>query len=168
MSTNKNNPDKFLSPIFCWDVYSMYLHEKKQIAQKSNDFHALQKLHQQYHWQVELESILVNAYEALVVTDTQKIIRWVNEGFTKMTGYPAYTSIGKSPAFLQGRNTSAETKKRIRQKLSEQIPFSENIINYRKNGEEYVCHVEIHPLINDKDQLTHFLALEREILSDKA
>lgn len=152
-----------LSPIFCWDIYTMHLYEKKEMAKKSNDLYALQRLHRQFNWQAELESLLVNPYEAIVVTDAQQIILWVNEGFVKMTDYPAYTAIGKTPGFLQGKNTSTETKRRIKRKFSEHTPFSENVINYRKNGEEYLCHVEIHPLINDENQLTHYLALEREV-----
>ena len=155
-----------LSPIFCWDIYAMHLYEKKEVARKTNDLHSLQKLQQQFRWEMEVESLLVSAYEAIVVTDAQQVIRWVNEGFTKMTGYPAYTSIGRTPGFLQGKNTSAETKNRIRQKLAERKPFAADIINYRKNGEEYLCHVEIYPLLNDKNQLTHFVALEREVQSE--
>lgn len=162
MSASKNEPEKVLSPILCWDVYSMFLLERKNEARKNDDLRSLEKLHQQFHWQIELAPLLSTPYEALVVTDTQQIIRWVNDGFAQMTGYPANFALGRKPVFLQGKKTSLQTKELIRNKLAEKKPFAADIINYRKNGEEYLCHVEIHPLFNYKNHLTHFLALERE------
>ncbi|MDF9798068.1 PAS domain S-box-containing protein [Catalinimonas alkaloidigena] len=164
MSVSKNIPEKVLSPILCWDVYSMFLLERKNEAKKNNDLRSLEKLHKQYHWQIELEAILSSSYEALVVTDSQQTICWVNDGFTQMTGYPASFALGRRPVFLQGKNTSPETKALIRQKLVQKKFCAADIVNYRKNGEEYLCHVEIHPVFDNQNQLAHFLALEKEAL----
>jgi len=163
MSTNKMDPERMLSPFSSWDVYAMHLHECRVTAKKNDDLQNLLKLHDRYKWNIDLEVLLQQPYEALVLTDMDKQICWVNPGFAKMTGYPAQHAMGKDPKFLQGKNTSADTKAFIRKKLESEKPFAADVINYRKNGEEYICHVEIHPLLNYKKELTHFLALEREV-----
>jgi hypothetical protein len=47
--------------------------------------------------------------------------------------------------------------------LSANKPFSASITNYRKNGEAYLCKVKIVPLYNKANQLTHYIAFEREV-----
>ena len=122
---------------------------------------ALQDLHQ---WENNVEHLLHNHdYEALVLTDHKQVIRWVDWGFAKMTGYPPTYAIGRYPKFLQGRNTSPETRNRIRKGLKGLESFTEVIVNQRKNREEYKCEITIFPLRNQQKQVTHFLALENEI-----
>jgi PAS domain-containing protein len=55
-----------------------------------------------------LESVVVNANDAIIITDTEPInlpgpcIVYVNEAFTRMTGYQPQEVIGKTPRILQG------------------------------------------------------------------
>lgn len=162
MSNKKNVSEKIISPLLSWDVYAMFLYEQREKVTVHDDLSALLQLHKQHQWQIELEELLEQPYEALVVTDIQQVICWVNDGFEKMTGYTPSFAIGRKPIFLQGKNTSMQTKSEIRQQLAEKKACQADIINYRKNGEEYMCHVEIVPVFNYLNQHTHFLALERE------
>ena len=151
-------------PLLCWDIYSMFLLRKGKDLQKENDLELLQSFHRKHQWNTDLKALLENSYEALILTDARQNIQWVNKGFTKMTGYSAHYTIGKTTVFLQGANTSPETRKRIREKLMERVTFTETVVNYRKNREEYLCEVTITPLLNSKNELTHFIALENEVV----
>ena len=102
-----------------------------------------------------------NDYEALIITDKNQNIIWVNDGFSKMTGYPKKEALNKTPKFLQGEKTSAETKKKIWQNILLDKPFKEVIINYKKDQTPYKCEVKILPLYNK--QTTHYIAFERKI-----
>lgn len=153
-----------IHPIFCWDVYTMYKGDSLPSEVNQQHLDTLTAFRKEHSWQVDLDSILVSSYDALVLTNAQIKIEWVSEDFEKMTGYAPHEAIGKSPKMLQGINTSEASKKRIREKLKENTSFAENLINYRKNGEEYQCRVEIHPIYNRYHQITHYLALETEIL----
>jgi len=150
-------------PLLCWDIYSMFLLKKGKDLQKDNDLLLLESLNKKHHWNTDLKALLANSYEALILTDARQKIQWVNKGFTKMTGYSAHYTLGKTSVFLQGANTSLETKKCIREKLMERITFTETVVNYRKNHEEYLCEVTITPLLNSKNEITHFIALENEV-----
>ena len=82
-----------------------------------------------------------------------------------MTGYHKNYALGKKPSFLQGEKTSEATKQKIREKLKTEHGYEGSILNYRKNGEAYRCRIKIIPLYDSKKQLTHFIALERELLA---
>lgn len=146
-----------------WDIFCLYGSGMTGHPEEESDLDVLRRFQRKFRWQTDLDKILAAGYQALVLTDSQQHIQWASEGFLAMTGFPREFATGRSPRFLQGKNTSGETLHRIRQQLLLHKPFTETITNYRKNGEEYLCQVTIFPVKNNKGQLTHFLALEKEI-----
>lgn len=98
---------------------------------------------------------------AVILTDKDRRIQWVNEDFTQITGYALAEVIGKKPgALLHGPLTEEESVRRIRKGLEGAYPIRENITNYRKNGEAYLCKLIIHPVFNEENELTNFIAFE--------
>jgi len=97
---------------------------------------------------------------AVIVTDADRRILWVNDDFTYITGYALTEVLGKKPSILQGPNSEKEVMRRIRKGLESQIPVKDVITNYRKNGEEYPCKLVIHPIFNENRALTNFIAFE--------
>ncbi len=152
-----------IAPLHCWDIFSMHLTNLAIKGKTQVELANLQKYQHRYDWNIDLEKTLNAPYEALVLTDSVVCIQWVSDGFTRMTGYSKKEVIGKSPKMLQGINTTKLSRDRVRQKLFDPNPFTEEIVNYRKTGEEYICRVEIHPIFNTSNHLSHYLALEQEI-----
>ena len=97
---------------------------------------------------------------AVILTDAARRIMWVNDDFTKITGYALNEVVGRKPSILQGPKSEQEVIRRIRQHLNSQVPFREEITNYRKNGEEYLCKLVIHPVFSIQNELTNFIAFE--------
>ncbi|MBV6655813.1 MAG: helix-turn-helix domain-containing protein [Mameliella sp.] len=98
---------------------------------------------------------------AVILTNANRRILWVNDDFTHITGYTLPEVVGKSPGgILQGPKTEPEAVNQIRQGLISELPFRGEITNYRKNGEEYLCRLVIHPVYNEQHQLTNFIAFE--------
>lgn len=151
------------APLLSMDLYSKNFHHSLELEKRRLDLSYLLQLEPDLNSFFDHKLILQQDYDALVLTDTYQNITWVNKGFTKMTGYPAGFALGKSPKFLQGVNTSNETVQRIRQQLGNQGIFSEIVINYRKNQEEYKCEITIIPLFDHNHSLTHYLAIEKEV-----
>ncbi|UZD23562.1 PAS domain-containing protein [Algoriphagus halophytocola] len=147
-------------PLLSWDISSPYYRVKQQ---KSEELQLLMKFAREYSWSIDLRRELSTPYEALVLTDLDQNIVYVNPGFQAMTGYSPDFAIGKKPTFLQGKSTSLTTRNQIRAKLSAEIPFSGSLVNYRNNGEAYLCEISIFPLHNSSHELTHFLAIEKEL-----
>lgn len=133
---------------------------------ENSDYELLEKFSQFRNWSFDLNKIkrfLQNRKNTIVITCEKEKIEWVSKGFTRMTGYDSEEAIGNSPKFLQGKNTSVETRKAIRSKLIIQEKFSGKVINYRKNGEQYICKVEIFPVYDTQNDLVNFVAFEHEV-----
>jgi PAS domain S-box-containing protein len=146
--------------LLSYDVSSIGLSNLKE---RATDKTTLEKLAKKFAWQIDFTTVFSNDFQALVLTDTARHILWVNKGFELMTGYKMHEAVGRKPNFLQGKNTDEATRMRFRESLMMGKEFSLNITNYRKNGEEYLCKVQIFPLRNTQNQIIHFLALEQEI-----
>lgn len=152
-----------VTPLKCWDFLSMHLSDLADSGKRKQELDTLKKYQDRHQWKVNLNAILERPYEALVLTNPNILIQWVSDGFTKMTGYEKSEVLGKNPNLLHGENTSSISKRRVQKNLFNQDLFTEDLVNYRKNGEEYICRIEIYPIINVANKLCHYLALEREI-----
>ena len=56
----------------------------------------------------------------------------------------------------------------IREQLFYNHTFSGSLLNYRKNGEPYLCQISIFPIYDAKERLDNFIAFEKEIPVDKS
>jgi len=98
---------------------------------------------------------------AVILTDPHQRIVWVNDDFTAITGYSLGEAIGRIPGkFLQGPKTEPEVIDRIRKAIQQRLPFRDQLTNYRKNGEPYVCKLVIHPIFDRNQELINFVAFE--------
>ncbi len=97
---------------------------------------------------------------AVILTNAERKILWVNDDFTHITGYALNEVLGKKPSLLQGPESEEEAISRIREGLSELMPIKDEVTNYRKNGEAYLCKLVIHPILDADHNLTNFIAFE--------
>lgn len=155
---------ELVAPLLCWDIVSMkWGHQHDKI----HDLTTLYDLAEEYHWTTNLYHTLNVNFDALIITDASQEIQWVSKGFEKMTNYSIGHSIGQRPTFLQGEKTCAATTAEIRESLKVNQVTKANLINYRKSGEEYLCQLQITPLFDGNNHLSHFLAVEKELKLSK-
>ncbi|WAC02629.1 PAS domain-containing protein [Lacinutrix neustonica] len=158
----KNTPLR--APLKSWDLYALYLQRQAEAFTTNTEIEILNEFKEKFNWSFDVEKALKeNTFEAIVLTNIDQEIQWVNKGFVQMTGYAANYSKGKRPKFLQGENSSIAALKVIRDNIKKELHFKERVINYRKNGQEYVCDIEIFPLKNEAGKVSHLLALENEV-----
>ncbi|GAA5115548.1 response regulator [Luteolibacter yonseiensis] len=101
---------------------------------------------------------------AVVITDATGHIEWVNEGFTKISGYTRDEVIGKIPgAFLQHADENPPAKAYMSECVKAGKGFETEILNYHKSGRAYIVHIECQPLVDSKGILTGFMAIQRDI-----
>ncbi|WP_162555652.1 PAS domain-containing protein [Reichenbachiella versicolor] len=149
-------------PLMSWDIF-MFEYQRRLVQfKKESEMKKVLSFTKKFNWKNDLiTEFSKNHYEALIITDRNQNIIWVNDGFTTMTGYSKRHAINKTPRFLQGDQTCQETKKRIRQKITQNQPFHEVVVNHRKDNSLYKCEVKIIPLYNE--DTTHFIAFERQV-----
>lgn len=153
---------KTITPLHCWDVCAMFMKTPVGRLDKQ-EYQWLMEQQIKFLWQADIQQILETRFDALVLTDRALNISWVSSGFTAMTGYQRAEVMGKNPKMLQGNLTTEASKESIRSGFHSGNPFKAKVLNYRKNGEPYLCQLEIYPLLNQQKMLSHYLALEREI-----
>lgn len=101
---------------------------------------------------------------SVIITDASGLIEYVNPGFTKLTGFSIEDVQGKKPGqVLQGKHTSNETRKRIREKLNGREAFYDEILNYDRSGNPYWISLAINPVLDDQGQLIKFISIQANI-----
>jgi two-component system, sensor histidine kinase len=115
-----------------------------------------------------LSQIAENNINAVVIADKDGKISWANRSFTQMTGYELKEVTGKSPgSILQGPETDKKTSNQLRKQIREGKPFSAEILNYTKAGTKYWVRIQGQPIVNEKDEITGYFALEENITDKK-
>ncbi|MCT7948959.1 EAL domain-containing protein [Ancylothrix sp. C2] len=120
-----------------------------------------------------LESVVLNANDAIVIMhpdgtqQTDPTILFVNQAFTKLTGYSLTEIAGKSPSILRGPNSDPNQIAKIQQAFLAQKPVRVEIINYRKDGTEYWVELNSVPVTNRAGKLTHWISVQRDITERK-
>jgi PAS domain S-box-containing protein len=84
---------------------------------------------------------------AVIVTDTQGRVRWVNRGVPTLCGYDLAELHGLSPGrVLQGPASDRRASEQLRAAIVSRRPGSVTLLNYHKSGEPYLALVDIAPL----------------------
>lgn len=106
---------------------------------------------------------------AVVITDAQGYVEWVNEGFTRITGYTLEEIQGKKPgSVLQGPDTDPQTVQQIRKCIRAGSSFEGEIYNYAKDGRSYWLALSISPVFDSERHLQGFVAVQMDISDRKA
>lgn len=116
-------------------------------------------------WEQVLESALTAT--ALVVTDTNGTIVWANQAYSELTGYTLNEAIGSQIGVLKSGRQDASFYEKMWKSIKNGEKWSGMLINRRKDGSEYYEEMEIRPVIDASDDITHFVAVKRNITERK-
>lgn len=119
--------------------------------------------------QLRLQGAALNATaNAVMITDTEGRIEWVNPAYSRLTGYSPEEAIGKNPRQLvkSGKHDRAFYKNLWDTILAGNVWRSETI-NRRKDGSLYTEDQTIAPVRNERGEITHFVAIKQDISDRK-
>jgi diguanylate cyclase (GGDEF)-like protein/PAS domain S-box-containing protein len=104
---------------------------------------------------------------AVILTDAQGRVTWVNEAFIKLSGYDASETLGRTPgSLLQCEETDPKTRMQLRAAIRAGRPIEVNIVNRDKNGRLYWLNLDIQPLHAADGSLAGFSAVEVDITAE--
>lgn len=116
----------------------------------------------------KLSLIAKRTTNAVVLTDASGGIEWVNEGFTRMTGYTLGDVRGKKTAeILQGPDSDANTLALMQQKIRAGEGFTTEIVHYTKDARPYWVQLEIQPIFDADGNVCQFIGIEQDIADRK-
>ena len=111
---------------------------------------------------------LTAAANAIVITDKNGSIEWVNPSFTALTGYSATEAIGRN---LRELVKSGVQDKALFEQLWRTILKGEvwrgQIMNRHKDGSLYPEGQTITPVKDDNGAITHFIAIKRDLTEQR-
>jgi len=106
---------------------------------------------------------------AVVITDRDRRIQWVNAAFEKLSGYSLAQARGSSPGRLvQYERTAASSIEAMRDALDRGQPFHGEVDNRSRDGREYRVALEIQPIASDTGELDGFVAVQTDITAERA
>ena len=100
---------------------------------------------------------------SIVITDLDANIIFVNEAFTKASGYTAQEAIGQNPRILQSGETAPETYLDMWPTLLAGNVWRGEFQNRRKDGSSYLEQATISPVRDHNGQTTHYVAAKEDI-----
>jgi PAS domain S-box-containing protein len=101
---------------------------------------------------------------ALVITnphlDDNPIV-FVNQAFTRLTGYAAEVSVGRNCRFLQGVDTDPAAIQALRDGIKRCDEFSVELLNYKADGTPFLNRIFISPLTGEDGDVEFFVGIQR-------
>ncbi len=112
--------------------------------------------------------LLVAALEAtsnaIIITDLNARIEWINPAFTELTGYSFQEALGRRPADLLKSGQHDESfYRQMWQKLLKGEHWQGEIINRHKDGSFYNADVGVSPVFNKDGSLSGYVQIQRDI-----
>ena len=121
------------------------------------------------HAEVEKLSLLASTNRhAVLINSPDTAIEWVNEAFTRQTGYSAEEAVGRKPDFLLSPDADPATLAEIDAALAAGRPVSAEVLQRTKDGHDYWIALEIEHALDDAGNLTRFVATQTAIGDRKA
>lgn len=137
----------------------------QKVLTLSHDITKSKKIAQEYK---KLSLVASKSNNAVVITDAQGIVEWVNEGFTKISGYTLNEIVGKKPGeLLNGPETDTKIVEEVRQKVKEGKAGNVDVVGYNKQGQKYWVNLSFTPVFDDRGKLTNFINIETDITAQK-
>jgi len=103
------------------------------------------------------------AGEAIVITDTEGTIEYVNPAFEKTTGYTREEAIGQNPRILKSGEQDDKFYRKMWEKLTRGETWRGRLVNKKKDGAIYTEETVISPVRDETGQTVNYVAVKRDI-----
>ena len=104
---------------------------------------------------------------AVLISNKAGVIEYVNNSFTRLTGYAASELIGRNPSLLRSNHTARDQYERLWETIQNGREWRGEIEDRKKNGEIYWALETITPLRDARGEITHYLAIQQDITEQK-
>ena len=116
----------------------------------------------------KLSLIATKTTNAVLLVELDGSISWVNNAFTRLTGYDAYEAIGKkSDQLLAGPETDIRLIEQIKESFSEGKPFHAEMVGYTKNRENFWADVSGQMIDDEYGQAKRYCLIYTDITERK-
>lgn len=104
---------------------------------------------------------------SIFITDINGIIEYINPTTIKLTGYASEELIGQNPRIFSSGETPKEEYSLLWKTIKTGKEWKGEFRNKKKNGELFWQSVTISPILNDFDEITHYVAISEDVTESK-
>jgi PAS domain S-box-containing protein len=115
----------------------------------------------------KLSTAVEQSPHAVVITDTEARIEYVNEAFERTTGYLAHEVLGRNPKVLHSGKTPQHTYDAMWAAMRQGLMWKGEFYNRRKDGSDYIEFAIITPLRQPDGRICHYVAVKEDITEKK-
>ena len=101
---------------------------------------------------------LESAANAIAITDRQGCMTWVNPAFATLTGYTSEEVLGQTPRLLKSDTHDQAFYHNLWKTILSGRVWCGEIVNRRKDGSLYTEEQTITPVLDERGDITHFIA----------
>ena len=102
------------------------------------------------------------------ITDRQMRIVWINEGFTRITGYTTEEALGRTPGeLLSSGQADLQALQALETAVQSGTGCRVQILNRAKDGRTYWVDTELQPLHDDSGVLTGFMEISTDVTEQR-
>ncbi|MDP3537643.1 MAG: response regulator [Azonexus sp.] len=112
---------------------------------------------------LRLSTAVEQSPASIVITDINANIVFVNDAFTKASGFTAAEAVGRNPRILQSGETSRAVYESLWPTLTHGDVWRGEFLNKRKDGSRYLELATISPVRNSNGEITHYVAVKEDI-----
>jgi PAS domain S-box-containing protein len=110
---------------------------------------------------------LETAGDAILITDAEGVILWVNPAFTKTTGYSPEEALGQTPRILKSGRHNEAFYRAFWQTILAGKPWRSEFVNRHKDGRIYFGEHTVTPVRDATGTITHFVGIMHDITDRK-
>lgn len=114
-----------------------------------------------------LSAAVEQSPEAIVITDTDARIEYVNDAFVRSSGYTRPEVLGQNPRILNRGLTPPATYTAMWTALMSGQPWRGELFNTRKDGSPYVEMATIAPILDEDGKVSHYVSTKEDITQRK-
>jgi len=110
-----------------------------------------------------LATVVAQVDEAVVITDQEGLIQYVNPSFTRITGYSSRESLGQHESILRSGRHDESYYEEIEEVLARGEVWRGHFVNKKKSGSLYEEECIISPVRNKKSEIVNYVSLRRDV-----
>lgn len=100
---------------------------------------------------------------AISITDKKAKILYVNDEFTRVTGYQPEDILGKNESVLSDKRTPRTVYYDLWHSIRAKKVWRGTLCNRHKDGHRYIADLTIAPMLNEQGVITHYIGMHRDI-----
>lgn len=132
----------------------LFTEVEQRVIERTAELHAEKR---------QTDTILQNVADAILFTDIDANILYVNPAWERLTGYQAQEVIGENPRFLQSSKTPHTVYEELWGDILAGDVWQGVLYNRRKDGTDYDSELTVAPVMDESGAVRYFVGIQRDV-----